>query len=122
MTDAEAIAFAQKHVAIWNSHEIDRIMDLYSDDAQLASPLAKTLTGDGILRGKPALRAYFADALATYPELEFELITTLRSVESITLYFKSIAGRIVAEVLFLDRTGRIARVYAHYACAGVDNA
>lgn len=116
MTNDEAKTFAEKHVAVWNTHDMERIIDLYSEDVELASPLAATLTGGSVLKGRGALRGYFASALERYPDLEFKLVDTLLCVDSVTLYFKSINDQMVAEVLFLDESGRVRKVFAHYAC------
>jgi hypothetical protein len=116
VTPDEAKAFADKHCAVWNTHDLDAILDLYADDVELASPLAAELTGDGVVRGKHALRDYFASGLRAYPDLEFKLLNTLLCVDSVTLYFTSVSDRPVAEVLFLDEHEKIRRVFAHYSC------
>ena len=116
MTPEEAKAFGVKHCSVWNAHDLDLIMALYSDDVELASPLAAELTGGGVVRGQEALRAYFARGLERYPDLTFTLLNTLLCVDSVTLYFTSVSDQPVAEVLFLDAAGKIRRVYAHYSC------
>jgi hypothetical protein len=115
MNADEAKAFASKHVSVWNTHDLDRIVDLYADDVELASPLAAELTGGGVVKGKSALRDYFAAALTKHPDLKFELLNTLLCVDSVTLYFTSVSDRPVAEVLFLDRNHKIRQVFAHYS-------
>ncbi len=115
MTDEEVRAFAVKHIATWNSHDLDEIMAEYSDTATLTSPVAAAILGSSEVRGKAALRDYFARALDKYPDLHFELIDALRGETSITLYFRSMEDRRVADVLFIDPAGRIERVLAHYA-------
>lgn len=115
MRPDEAKSFADKHCAIWNAHDLDRIMELYADDVELASPLAAQLTGGGVLRGTSALREYFENALRAYPDLRFALLNTLLCVDSVTLYFRSVSAQPVAEVLFLDPDRKIRRVYAHYS-------
>jgi len=116
MDDAEAIRFAEKHVATWNTHDLDAIVALYTESAELLSPLAAALTGEPVVRGREALRAYFARGLEKYPALRFELVDTFRCVSSVTLLFRGAGGKLVTEVLHLDGRGRIERVYAHYRC------
>jgi ketosteroid isomerase-like protein len=116
MTPTEAKAFAEEHCAVWNSHDLDRILDLYADDVELASPLAAQLTGGGVVRGRDGLRDYFGGALGKYPDLRFTLVNTLLCVDSVVLYFTSISDQLVADVLFLNPDGKIQKVYAHYAC------
>jgi hypothetical protein len=102
-------------VDTWNSHDLDAILALYADDATLTSPLAERLTGKGTVYGKAALRSYFARGLEKYPELHFELLEVFASVGSLTLLFRSIDERKVAEVLSFDADLRVTRVVAHYA-------
>src|SRR5437660_91789 len=64
MTDT----FAADWVAAWNRHDLDAILSHYADDVVFTSPFAVRLTGDGTVRGKPALRAYFAAALTRLPD------------------------------------------------------
>lgn len=66
--------------------------------------------------GTKGLREYFAAALARNPELQFEIVDILRGSESVTIYMRSIGGRMVCEVLFIEG-GRVAKVFAHYSTA-----
>ncbi len=116
ITPDDAKSFAEHHVAVWNGHNIDDILALYADDVELSSPLAAELTGGGVVRGKTALRGYFARGLEAYPDLRFTLVDKLLCVDSVTLYYRSINERMVAEVMFLDEDRRVRRVFAHYAC------
>jgi hypothetical protein len=116
VTPEEAITFGEKHCAVWNRHDLDAILDLYSEDVEVASPLAAALTGGGVLRGRAAMRSYFATALEKYPDLEFKLLNTLLCVDSVALYFTSVSDQPVAEVLLLDDDGKILKVFAHYSC------
>jgi ketosteroid isomerase-like protein len=116
MTDPQAVAFARAHVEVWNSHDLDAILEHYSDDAVLSSPVARAVTGEPTIRGKPALRDYFTRGFERFPDLHFDLHHTFRGEHGLTLLFRGANGRLVAEVLRLDRDGRITRVDAHYAC------
>lgn len=116
MTPAEAVKFAEKHVATWNAHDLEAILDMYSEDAELRSPLAATLMGDGVVRGREGLRAYFEQGLKRYPDLRFELVDTFLCQDSVTLLFKGAGGRLVCEVLFVNAARKVERVYAHYRC------
>jgi hypothetical protein len=116
MTPEKAVLFARKHIDTWNSHELEAILDLYAEDAELVSPLAANLQGNATVRGRAALRAYFAAGLGKYPDLQFELLDTFLSESSITLLMRGAARHLVAEVLFLDAAAKITKVYAHYHC------
>jgi len=116
MDAAAAIRFAEKHVATWNSHDLDAIMQMYTQDAELYSPLAAALRGDAAVRGQAALREYFEQGFRKYPDLHFQLVDTFLCRDSVTLLFRGAGGRLVCEVLFLGDAGKVARVYAHYSC------
>jgi ketosteroid isomerase-like protein len=111
----DAVAFAEHHIAVWNKHQLDDIVKLYADDAELFSPLAATVTGSEVVRGATALREYFARALTAYPDLTFEALDVLRGVDSVTIYMRGAGGKLVAEVLFINADRRVQRVVAHYS-------
>ncbi|MEN9578502.1 MAG: hypothetical protein RJA70_1511 [Pseudomonadota bacterium] len=117
MTEAEALQFAQKHIETWNSHDLDAIIQLYSESVELISPLAAALRGSPVVKGHDALREYFGLGLQKYPNLCFELVNTFLCDSSVTLLFKGAGKRLVAEVLFIDAAHKVERVYAHYLCA-----
>ena|SRR5947209_3269903 len=109
--------FAQEWVDAWNSHDLERIMSHYDDDVALTSPVALNLlkNGDGVIRGKGALRDYFTRGLEAYPQLRFDLLDVLWGVETIVLcYANNVRGSKTAEVMRLSSDGKIRRVWANY--------
>ncbi|HEY7067818.1 MAG TPA: nuclear transport factor 2 family protein [Chloroflexota bacterium] len=116
LTEERAQALAVEWIAAWNAHDLDVILAHYADDVVFTSPFVGRLMGAGqdTVHGKAALREYFARGLAAYPDLAFELRTVLVGVDSVTLYYRSVGGRLAAEVMQLDAAGRVARVLAHY--------
>ncbi|MHB0887282.1 nuclear transport factor 2 family protein [Acidithiobacillus sp.] len=100
----------------WNSHDLSRILSHYSDEFEMSSPVIIQVVGEpsGTLKGKDAVGAYWAKALALIPELRFELITTLIGVNSITLYYQGVRGS-AAEVFHFGPDKKVTRAYAHYA-------
>jgi len=117
LNDAEALEFARRHVEVWNGHDLDAIVELYTETVELVSPLAAALGGDSTIRGRAALREYFARGLTRYPELQFEIIDTFRCQSSVTLLYYGAGRKRVAEVMFLREDHKIERVFAHYLCA-----
>jgi hypothetical protein len=120
LTASEALEFARRHVEVWNSHDLEAIVDLYTEDAELYSPLAALLQGEPAVRGRAALREYFERGLAKYPDLRFEIADVFRCQFSVTIHYYGAGRKRVAEVLFL-RLGhasdhKIERVLAHYLC------
>lgn len=116
-SDADAKHFARKWMEAWNSHSLDAILSHYHEDVVLTSPVAAKLLEDpsGTVRGKTALRGYFARGLEAYPELRFELMDVLRGHSSVVLYYKNQKGTKTAEFMELDGAGKVTRVVANYS-------
>jgi ketosteroid isomerase-like protein len=108
--------FAREWVDAWNSHDLDRILSHYADDFQMTSPYIVTMMNEpgGTISGKEKVRAYWAQALKRLPDLHFDLIEVLASVDSITIYYHAVLGKRAAEMLFFDGNGKIRRGIAHY--------
>lgn len=114
-TDA-ATHVADEWFAAWNAHDLDAILTHYADDVEFVSPFVAVLNDDpdGVIHGKEALRVYFARAFERFPDLHFEPLDVLVGVDSVTLYYVSVGGRLAAEVMTLGPDGRVVRVLAHY--------
>jgi ketosteroid isomerase-like protein len=108
--------FAEHWYAAWNAHDLDAILDHYTDDVELMSPLVSELAGspEGRLVGKDALRAYFAAGLERFPTLRFEPLGLFVGVESLVLVYRGPTGGQSAEVVFLSGEGKVSRYFAHY--------
>lgn len=104
-------------IAAWNSHDLERILAHYAEDVELISPLVAKLAGrsDGVVRGKAALRHYFARGLEAYPTLRFDFIRLYPGVRSCVVEYLSVNGLRSAELMEFDEQGRVRRVLAHYA-------
>ncbi|WP_322753575.1 nuclear transport factor 2 family protein [Frankia sp. Cas3] len=116
-TVERAISFTEHHIAVWNKHDLDSIVELYAENVELTSPLAEQVVGTYVVRGRDGLRDYFGRALDANPELQFEIVDVLRGLDSITIYMRSVGGRMVAEVLVVNADGLIEKVFAHYSCS-----
>jgi hypothetical protein len=117
MDTDEAERLAHEWIEAWNAHDLERVLSHYADEVEFTSPFVAAVLGDagGTVRGKPALRAYFARALERYPQLHFRLERALSGVSSVTLCYGSVNGLAAAEVMEVDGAGRIVRVQCHYA-------
>jgi hypothetical protein len=117
MTEEEARQFAHLWIRAWNAHDLDAILAHYADDIVFVSPFIVTLRGEptGTLHGKDALRAYFEQGLAAYPDLEFELFAVFTGVGSIALLYRSVQRLMALEVMQINPEGRVSGVFAHYA-------
>lgn len=112
----QADIFAQTWLDAWNRHDLEAILAHYADEVEFVSPMVVQHVGEplGSIRGKPALRAYFAKGLAEYPDLRFRLEKTLPGVHSVTVYYHSVSDLLAAEVMEFDDRQRVFRVLAHY--------
>jgi hypothetical protein len=109
--------FAQAWIDAWNARDLEGILSHYDEDITFVSPNVIRWLGDesGTLRGKSALRAYFAQALAAQSDLRFKLARIYRGVSSLCLEYERHDGRRGAEVMEFSDNGHVARVTAHYA-------
>jgi ketosteroid isomerase-like protein len=116
MTDEFAQDFAAEWIAAWNAHDLARILAHYDDDFEMSSPVIVQVAGEptGRLRGKAAVGAYWAKALAGSPDLHFELKNVLVGVDSIVLYYGGHRGA-SAEWFQFGANGRVIRAAGHYA-------
>jgi len=116
VTKAQAQILVHKWIAAFNDHDLETILSHYAESVELTSLLVTKVLGDpaGTVRGKPALRAYFAKALAAAPELKFDLLDVFAGVNSVAVYLRSNVRGLQVEVNELDTEGRIARVLVHH--------
>jgi ketosteroid isomerase-like protein len=107
---------AAEWVAAWNAHDLDRVLALYSDDFEMASPAILTGGHDpsGSLRGKANVAAYWRKALARFPGLRFDLKRVYASPNSIVISYANTRGDDVCEYLQVDADGLIVRGAAHH--------
>lgn len=117
MDETAARKLAAEWIAAWNAHDLDAILDHYDEAIEFRSPFVARLTGEpsGVVRGRDALRAYFAAALVTYPDLRFELHGVTAGVDSLVIYYTSVNGLQAMEELTVGPHGRVTAVRAHYA-------
>ena len=109
--------FTNDWLSAWNSHDLERILSHYADDFEMSSPAIVQLevSPSGVLRGKAAVGAYWANALNAFPDLKFELLSVLLGVNSLALHYKGVHDRQVTEVFEFDGAGKVVRAVAHYA-------
>src|SRR3984957_5425742 len=108
--------FAQDWVRSWNTHDLEAILAHYTDAVVLTSPVAARLLNDpsGNVRGKEALRNYFARGLEAYPDLKFELVDVMWGLSRVVLYYKNQVGKKTGEFMEIDGRGKVVRVVANY--------
>ncbi len=112
----DVLKFTNEWIRSWNSHDIDDILNHYSDDVEITSPMIRL--ADGIesetLKGKRFVAEYWDKALKKIPDLRFELIDTAEGINSVALYYWSVMNKKTVEVMFFDQDGKVNKVFAHY--------
>jgi ketosteroid isomerase-like protein len=99
----EAQAFVRQWVADWNAHDVDALLEHFTDDVVFTSPLAvRILGGDGVIRGKEALRGYWSEGLRLIPDLRFEVLAVYVGVSTLVINYRNQAGGLVSEVLIFE--------------------
>jgi SnoaL-like protein len=114
-----ALQFAEEWIAAWNSHDLERILAHYVDDVVISSPLIVERMNEpsGVLRGKAAVRPYWAKGLAAKPPLKFELLAVHRGVNRLGLVYRSVGRRFALDILTLDDERRVTHAVALYGDA-----
>jgi hypothetical protein len=86
----DAHAFARKWQEACNSHDLDRIVALYSETVVFKSPRVSTVSGEesGTLRGKAAVRGYWKRILEKRPDLTFAMGQVFAGMDSIALEYR----------------------------------
>ena len=103
MNHTDARRFADDWLAAWNAHDLDALLSHFTDDVVFTSPVAaRLLGGDGVLRGKDALRHYWTEGLRRIPDLRFEVVGVYVGVDTVVIHYRNQLGRLVNEVLTFD--------------------
>ncbi|WP_234365601.1 DUF4440 domain-containing protein [Streptomyces sp. RTd22] len=63
---------------------------------------AQLLGGDGVIRGKGALRAYWAEGLRRIPDPRFEVVGFYVGVDCLVINYRNQKGGLVNEVLIFE--------------------
>jgi uncharacterized protein (TIGR02246 family) len=113
---AQLAALGRQWIAAWNSHDLERVLALYAEDSEMTSDKIPALGFDssGTLRGKANIRAYWAKALTLIPNLQFELIDTYVSPDSIVVFYQNERGARICEYLRVDGHGKIVQGSANH--------
>jgi hypothetical protein len=112
-----AEAFAAEWIEAWNHHDLDRILSHYAETFEFSSPRIIEVVGEpsGVLKGKAAMRAYWAKALERQPDLHFRLVTVLSGISSAVIHYQRHNGGYAAEYFEFETGGKVSKSSAHYA-------
>lgn len=112
--------FLQEWLEGWNTHDLDRIMAHYAADAVFESPsvLALGAGSDGTVRGREAIRALYARALARFPALRFEMEDAIERPWGLLVLYRKRGGFVDAPglttELFYLQDGLVRRNVVHW--------
>ena len=103
----DLIALGERWIAAWNSHDLDRVLELYADDAEMTSDGIVRLgfTVQGSVKGKQNLRAYWSKALAMLPNLHFVTRGFFTSPNSVVVHYTNDRGQTICEYLRVGQAG-----------------
>jgi ketosteroid isomerase-like protein len=110
MPDLRSIA--ERWLACFDARDLDGLLALYADDAVHTSPKIRVRHPDtgGMLRGKAALRAWWADSFVRLPDLKYIATALTADSERVFMeYTRRVPGEPdmpIAEVLEV-REGKI---------------
>ncbi len=112
MTRENVEAFANRWAEAWNRRAAEEVLEHFHEDVVFTSPTALAVVGSPVVRGKAALREYWAAALARVGSLLFTVDHVLWDSERRELaiiYTSIIDGRSkrVSENLTFDGGGRV---------------
>lgn len=115
MDKEKANAIANAWQTAWNARNLDAVLAHFGDDVVFRSPRAVALTGHGVVRGKPALAAYWRAALDSAPALHFDVVTVLVGQDTMVIVYTNHRGQTAAETLRFDAAGWVVEASACYA-------
>jgi SnoaL-like domain len=92
-----------------NSHDLERIVALYSEDVIFKSPRVRTVSGEesGILRGKSTVRDYWRKILERRPDLDCAVGHVFAGVDSVALEYRFAHGLHGIEFMTVDADGLV---------------
>jgi ketosteroid isomerase-like protein len=116
MDNERARTWAEQWIDEWNRHDVEAVLAHFADDVEFSSPLVVQVMGhaDGIVRGKDELRTYWSTALASRPDLRFELLDVHVGAGCLAVHYRNQAGRVATELEVFDDDGRVAYGWALY--------
>lgn len=93
--------FARVWADAWNRHDVDGVLRHFHPDVLFTSPMAARILPEtaGVVRGKEALRRYWTTALASLPDLRFEVVGVYQGQSTLVINYRNQYGGLVNEVL-----------------------
>lgn len=116
--ELDATAFSRQWVRAWNAHDVEAVLEHFHEDVLFTSPVAAEMFPEtaGVIRGKAALRHYWASAVRRMPDLHFIVEAVYRGIDTIAINYRNQNGGLVNEVLRFD-DGRVIEGHGTYLIA-----
>jgi len=118
MTTQKNLSIAHAWFEAFNSHNLEKLLSLYDDEAEHFSPKLKVRHPEtkGLVTGKNALRAWWQDAFDRLPTLNYKVTSLTANDDRVFMeYIRTVANEedmLVAEVLEIKENAIVAsRVY-----------
>lgn len=95
-------------IRAFNEQNLQNLLALYHHDAEHFSPKLKTLQpeSNGFIKGKPAMKAWWADAFERLPSLQYVLVNLIVDDKQVFMeYLRKVEGEAemkVGEVLEIE--------------------
>lgn len=85
---------ASQWIDAWNRHDVQAVIEPFSEDAVFVSPRAALVTGHATVSGRQSLYEYWIKALAAVPDLHFRLVSAIcdEAAQSVLVHYISDAG------------------------------
>ncbi|MBC7525206.1 MAG: nuclear transport factor 2 family protein [Flavobacterium sp.] len=118
MTSEKNLSIAHAWFEAFNSHNLDKLLSLYDDEASHYSPKLKVAHPEtnGFIEGKLALQNWWKEAFTNLPTLQYKVSSLTANTDRVFMEYDRIVENQstmqIAEVLYI-RDGKImaSRVY-----------
>ena len=118
MTSQKNLSIAHSWFEAFNSHNLEKLLSLYDDEAEHFSPKLKVRHPEtnGLVKGKEALHSWWNDAFERLPSLHYKVTSLTANADRVFMeYLRTVEeedAMLVAEVLDIREDKIIAsRVY-----------
>jgi len=116
LTDQWGHEFAKQWLTAWNSRDIESILDCYSDEFLMVSPMVRQVTGNqtAVLLNKDELRALCTRIFDEIPELQYSLMGVSVGLNKLTIHYTSSECELVADVMNFSEAWKIVSATTFY--------
>ena len=116
------VSFAEIWIDAWNRRDVPAILEHFSEDAQFLSPMAQSLIGLKVVKGRRQIAKYWRAALDHVVQLQFRLdhvVWDEERRELIIIYEATLNSdrKRACEIMQFDASGRVMKGEALYGKA-----